>query len=330
MRTIQVEKRKELDPQDFIKRGAEDTDYKELIQEDCIIREGDRIVCVYLTIPEIPDRMADLLNSLDIGKNKRTEGLITQSKIFGYRPREQIRQDYCTSTAFARDNPQEHAYVCNFGVMLAKYYKAHAPEIYEEHIKLTQDKILPEWIIKGSPFTSGIINKNNPLKYHFDKGNLDGVYSNMVAFKRHCEGGHLSMPEFEVGLEIADKSITLFDGQDIVHGVTPFKLTSGDGYRYTMVYYTLKQMWNCQPVDEEIARIRKRKMEREQMRYKRMTGQLKPEDDPLIKALRKQKSFRNTPVVKDGYDYSQLTHKRGESNFKIIDRDEEDKDQSPS
>jgi hypothetical protein len=147
---------------------------------------------------------------------------------------------------------------------------------------------MDDWKIGGTPFTSGIINKNNPLKYHFDAGNIGQVYSNMIAFKNDCEGGHLALPEFDIGLEISNRSVVFFDGQDILHGVTPFRLLSRDAYRYTIVYYTLKQMWNCKPLDEEIARIRTRKTERETTRFKRLTGELKPEDDTVYQALEKK------------------------------------------
>jgi hypothetical protein len=143
--------------------------------------------------------------------------------------------------------------------------------MFEYHDKQVHDKIRDPWIIEKSPFTSGIVNKNNQLKYHFDRGNIAKVFSNMVCFKKDCSGGRLSIPEFNLGLEIADKSILFFDGQSIMHGVTPFKMESINAYRYTLVYYTLQQMWHCDPIDEELARIKTKKTERETLRYKRLT-----------------------------------------------------------
>lgn len=273
MRTIQVEKRRKVNYADYVRRSALAEDVSEIIREPCTIIEGGRIVAVYLVADDIPESFVEVVKKVKVDRNLRTDGLKTESRIFGYSPRETIRKDFCSSTSLAAEMPQEHAMICNFGATLADYYKKCAPEIYEDHARRAE-AIKQDWKIKGSPFTSGIINRNNPLKYHLDSGNLDKVYSNMVAFKHHCEGGYLAMPEFDVGFEIANKSITLFDGQDIIHGVTPFRLLSPDAYRYTLVYYSLKAMWKCEPVDEELARIRKRKTEREVNRYRRLKGEI--------------------------------------------------------
>ena len=84
----------------------------------------------------------------------------------------------------------------------------------------------------------------------------------MVAFRDKVEGGHLAIPEYNIGLEIADLSLTFFAGQEVLHGVTPFHTNQG-GYRYTLVYYTMNQMWKCEDVSTEVARIRQRKTTRE-------------------------------------------------------------------
>ena len=35
-----------------------------------------------------------------------------------------------------------------------------------------------------------------------------------------------------------------------------------DSYRYTIVYYSLEQMWKCETITDEIIRIRKKKKEK--------------------------------------------------------------------
>jgi len=269
--------RKPVNIKDYIKRSALETDFTKLITESTIITDqNNKLSIVYLIIPEIPDFFANVLTKIQYKKNRRITGLRSEGAIFGYMPREQIRKDFCSSTLMARENPKAHNLICNFGKLLTKQYQQHAPQIYGQHSQIMQDSVLNEWTIPETPFTSGIINKNNQLKYHKDAGNFSKVYSNMVCFKKGCKGGYLSIPEFDIGLDIANKSILLFDGQDIIHGVTPFKLQSPypDSYRFTIVYYSLKQMWNCQPISEELDRIKARKTEREQKRYKRLIGEL--------------------------------------------------------
>lgn len=275
-KTVQIT-RKPIDQKEYIKRSARDTDYSNLITESTIITdENNRIAIVYLVIPEIPDFFTRVLTSIEYHKNRRIAGLTTEGAIFGYMPREQIRKDYCSSTALAVRDPSAHKAICNFGKFLTKLYKQHAPEVFQQHSKIMKDSVLEEWSIPETPFTSGIINKNNQLKYHKDAGNFNKVYSNMVCFKKGCKGGYLSIPEFDIGLDIANKSILLFDGQDIVHGVTPFRLATQypKSYRFTIVYYSLKQMWQCKPITEELDRIRTKKTEREIKRYKRLTGEI--------------------------------------------------------
>ena len=107
------------------------------------------------------------------------------------------------------------------------------------------------------------MNKNNPLKYHLDSGNFKGVLSNMIVFKKGTSGGHLVIPQLDLALEVVDNSLTIFNGQEILHGVSPIEYDETDGYRYSVVYYSLEQMWKCDPIDDEIVRIRQMKTERE-------------------------------------------------------------------
>lgn len=291
---------KDLNYREYVRRSAVDSDYDELIKENIIVIKDGKPVLVYLVIPEMPSiQMVKYLKRVRYLTGRRTAGLKIKSKLFGYSPREKIRKDFCSSTALSFEDPEAHEYVCNFGTSVASYYKKYCPEIFVKHMKETKGKVSKEWVIHGSPFTSGVINRNNPLKYHYDSGNFEQVYSNMVAFKKDCRGGHLAVPEYNIGLEIGNKSIVFFDGQALIHGVTPFRLTSPEGYRYTVVYYTLKAMWQCRPVTEELARIKTLKTEREMLRYKLLTGaELTPLEKEKVDLL-EEKSSLVTKVTTD-------------------------------
>jgi len=268
----------EINLKDYVKRPAIDNDFTHLIKEDSTLIDSKTrgIIAVYLTLPkEEVAQMREVVRRVEnFLRNRRTGGLTTNSKIFGYMPREQIRKDYCSSSALAREQPKHHAIIANFGANLARYYKQYAPEKFEFHDNLAKTKILSDWVIKGSPFTSGIINKNTQLNYHFDSGNFKDVYSNQLSFKDHCKGGYLCMPKYDLALEVEDGTLCFFDGQKILHGVTPFEIVRQGGFRLTLVYYTLKQMWICEDVTKEIDRIRKRKSEREMNRLRYIRGEL--------------------------------------------------------
>ncbi len=276
MKTIQVQRIDDFTPKDYIRRTAVESDYSTLIKESCklIDKETGELVGVYLVMPKTPSNLLKALMKIKYEKNKRTQGLITNSRIIGYRPREKIRNDFCSSTNLSVQNPKEHKIICDFAHVLTKYYKKNCGEVFTEHAAIAKEKILPEWTITGTPFSSGIVNKNNALHYHYDSGNFKNVYSNMVAFKSNSKGGYLAIPEYDIGLEIANNSILLFNGQKIMHGVTPFKLLSPNAYRYSIVYYTLQQMWKCEPITKELARIKDERTKLEKKRLARQKGEI--------------------------------------------------------
>jgi len=264
--------RKFIDPKKFVKRGALETDFDRLITKSSIVVDDvtNEILFIYKKLDFDTSKIKWALNGIKYDESTRVGGLKTTSRVFGYLPRSALRRDFCTTTSLARAQPRHHAIVCQYGQQIAGMYCEFTPETHKKHIEVMGSKVLDEWAIKDTPFTSGIINKNNPLKYHFDSGNFKGVYSLMLGFKQDVEGGYLSIPDYGVGVEIADNSVFMFDGQEILHGVTPIKRLSTKARRYTIVYYSMQQIWNCLPLTDELARIRKIKTEREMKRYKEM------------------------------------------------------------
>jgi hypothetical protein len=259
---------KELNTKEYKMRYATESDADILIKEDTLLVEDGNPILLYKKIDWCDTD--ELLNACHKVKyttdtrlpKKESKGITTRSAIFGYKPRIPLRQDFCSATAMANNQPQEHNVVTKFAEQLTGFYKEYFPETFAIH-EAKMDSIKSEWRIPNSIFTSGIINKNNPLQYHHDTGNFKGVLSNMVAFKKGMIGGRLVLPEYNIKLEISDNTLTIFDGQSIVHGVTPLKKFTKDSYRYTIVYYSLEQMWKCDTIKEEVIRIRKLKKQRE-------------------------------------------------------------------
>ena len=268
MKEVVLVKKPNFNYKEYVKRSALATDFAQLYKESVILVEDDKPKIVYLELDFDCSDLVEELKKIGYNTSKRSNGLISTSKIFGYQPKVPFRRDFCTIAALAGENPKAHALILDYAKKIAALYEKHAPEKYQEHFKMTKEKILQDYQIENSPFTSGIVNKNNPLKYHFDAGNFKNVYSAMIAFKKHVGGGYLALPEYDIGLEIADNSLLLFDGQQILHGVTPIQKLSSQAYRYSIVFYSLQQMWKCETIDKEIARIRNVKMEREAKRLK--------------------------------------------------------------
>ncbi len=268
MKTI-VLKKKVLNKKDFVKRSAKEPDTSTLISEPTILIDEDskEVVGIYDFLDLDSKGITQILKNLKYTKGARSRGLISTSRIFGYRPRNEMRQDFCSSTSLAKESPREHEIIAGLALKLEEHYKKYNSAGYEKHKLLVDEKVKDSWRISGkSLFTSGIINKNNPLKYHFDTGNFNGVFSMMVVFKGGVEGGYLSLPEYDLKFECADNSVFLFDGQSLLHEVTPIKYRTQSSYRFSIVYYTLKRIWECLEIKDEIQRIREKKTEKERVR----------------------------------------------------------------
>lgn len=263
----------QVDLKAYKRRGAQEGDCDTLINFDCLITENGKPRILYMKLKTDTSALRWAVKSIRYQNNKRTTELENDagkniSRVFGFMPKRALRNDFCSSTRMATETPKQHHVITDFATELAEIYREYFPETFEEHVKITSEKVREEWMIGGGPFTSGIVNKDNPLKYHHDAGNFKGVLSNMVAFKKGVDGGRLCCPEFGVKFEIEDNTLLIFDGQSILHGVTPINKLHPDAYRYTIVYYSLMQMWRCDSVNEEIYRIRKVKKARE---IKRLT-----------------------------------------------------------
>lgn len=266
MKTLHLQSR-EVDYDEYVKRDALITDVSRIETEDCLIYvDGEPAVFYKILPPEMLKNLRWAVKNIKYGLGKRTLGLVSQSKVFGYSPRLALRSDYCREASMAKDEPKQHKVIADFVQQLISYYKEWMPEQYQYHEEVVNEKVLDGWRIEGTPFTSGIVNKNNKLKYHFDAGNFKGLLSNMVVLKKDVDGGHLVIPELDLALEVPDGALVIFNGQKILHGVSDIHYKNDLAYRYSVVYYSLEQMWKCEPLDEELARIRNVKTQREKNR----------------------------------------------------------------
>ena len=261
---------KELEISAFKKRTALEEDCARIIDYDCLVTTNGVPRILYCKVNSDTKALRWAVKTIKYETSDRTAGLKTTSAIFGFSPKVALRKDFCSSTAMARNFPKQHFVICEFSKELTKLYEKYFPETLKRHYELADKKVRKEWNLEGTPFTSGIVNKNNPLKYHHDAGNFKDVLSNMIVFKKGVSGGRLACPEYDVRFECSDNHVVIFDGAEILHGVTPIiRSDSPDSYRYSVVYYSLEQMWKCDSVNEEVERIRKVKKERE---FKRLDG----------------------------------------------------------
>jgi hypothetical protein len=280
MRRI-VRQSRPIDPADYRKRSAREDDVSEIVTESFTLHHPDGTLQVAYFASDAWDAEQDAqldaifeaLLRIRYEKGTRAEGLVNTSRVFGWKPRLEFRQDFCSATSLAYEQPGEHAIVTGGARLVGDKYREFNPYLYEKHATLTEAGVLPDYQMEDEVFTSGIINENNPLKYHFDRGNFQGVWSGMLAFRRDTEAGYLALPAYDMAVGIGHKSLFLFDGQGILHGVTPIRMLTPEAKRYSVVYYSLQRMWECEEIGAEVQRSRRVRTAREVQRAEQRRGQ---------------------------------------------------------
>ncbi len=237
-------------------RTADPEDVEELITESTVIRNPEtgepEVVYVKLDPATFTELRAALDRHPSWPPHMRTAGLATVSLKFGVRPRTSFRSPKCETYVLARENPRLNDLLLKASEEVLPWYRWANEELFNLHAEAVS-QIHPAW--QWNPvFTSGVANRDSQLPYHYDAGNFKSVWSGMLGLKQHIAGGYLAIPEYGVGLEIADGSLTLFDGQGALHGVTPMSRTRIGGHRYTIVWYGMKGMWQCLDPREEAQR----------------------------------------------------------------------------
>jgi hypothetical protein len=297
MKKIQVIK-KEVDLNNYIKKVAKKTDCNLFIDEDCVLMLNNKPILAYFSVPtELTKFVRQSCKNVKLNNVERlSKGLITKGKnrVFGFRPKRGMSQyaNNCSVTGMAKDYPLEHSALCSFAEVASALYKEKFPKEYLHNELIVDKKILPNWRIKSTVFTSGIINKDSVLQYHYDIGHVSKALSVMLTLKSDVIGGGLSIPEIDTYIELRDNTILIFDGQELLHGVTPIVKRSSNAYRFTVVYYSLIQMWKCLTITEEVAKERKVRYDKEHRRSEGKIGAL------------------TSDLTKDGKRFNASTHKK--------------------
>lgn len=210
------------------------------------------------------DRILWALKTIKYANESRTTGTVYrtnnkikvgESRVFGFQPRVGISQNFCRVASLALESPQQHGIFLELGHLLATEYRKHAEEKFEKQRLEVRAKVREDWIVPGTPFTSGIANKNNNLKYHFDGHNVSGVFSCMLVLRKDIAGGELQIPGFDARFIIPNGHYILFDGHSALNGVTKIHKTINTSYRYSIVYYALQAMCQCLDRKGELARL---------------------------------------------------------------------------
>ena len=261
--------RRRLKPSDYRFRHAAEADCAEHVTSPGIFTEAGRVMLVTVDLKALGvdlSPLVTLLHGVRFDEHRRTSGLPSTSRVFGFEPRRTLRKDFCGTTSLSVEHPDAHKALVDAAGVCESAYQLTNPSLYSQHVEVTRNRVLAQWHLRNGVFTSGIVNKNNPLPYHYDTGNFASVWSAMLVFKGPgLTGGHLAVPEYDRCFTLPDHTLFCFDGQGLLHGVTPI-VCPPDSYRYSVVFYSLKMMWACLPPQQELERIRRVKTDRERRR----------------------------------------------------------------
>jgi len=208
----------------------------------------------------------------------RLNGMATTHRTFGYAPPVPMRRRYgCSRSQFNSEYPLAMDQIAQFCRVAEHVFRTHASDVHDLTAQKVREAIAPAWLIAGTPWSSGIINKSMALPYHHDKANITQSWSAMLVCRRQVEGGFLHLADYDTYLTVPHGSITIFDGQSIIHGVTPFKMLSPAAFRYSIVTYAKTGMKKCcgDPRDEPLRAA----IEATEAEDKRATG-FKPTRNP--------------------------------------------------
>jgi hypothetical protein len=203
-------------------------------------------VLAYLPLPDGVNDLRRAVRNIRYGETLRqSSGLRNKSRTFGMAPRKMYqKRESCRPTALSTDQPDEHAVIVGLGDLCADVLREIAPEVMARD-EVTMRVVESEWrLADRSTWTSGVVNNTTVLPYHVDGANFP-TWSAMPVLRRGVRGGRLHVPEYDLVVGCRDGWMVAFNGYELWHGVTPLRVAEADGYRISVVYYSLRGMKDC-------------------------------------------------------------------------------------
>lgn len=143
-------------------------------------------------------------------------------------------------TKYTRQKKKDFEKIIEIAKLVEDVYKKTCPDFYKVH-KKESEKIIPELKISKTVFTTCTINKNLRVSAHRDKGDLNGVLSCLLCLGRNFKGCKLGFPEHKISINLEPGDLLFMDSHEI-HCNTPLQLKEENSVRYSLVFYTRKNM----------------------------------------------------------------------------------------
>ena len=200
------------------------------------------------------DMLFDAANRYKFPKNgiqRAYQGTGYPGKAFGAVPRKELHRRMGVSISqFTVNNRQFSGLMEHLVEEGWLALKGKCTELYAAMDKAP--KSLECWRIRGTPFTTGVVNKTTEIPYHRDRENVPETGSLMWVVRKHCEGGYLHLPELNALVDCRHGTLLVFYGEIFWHGVTRITGRSRVGAnRYSVVAFSRNRILQGLEPEEE-------------------------------------------------------------------------------
>lgn len=239
-------------------------DQPDVFDEPCVLRDTitGELIAAQLALPTVYHDTAKAVEmsikfQTDVPMDSaRLSGIGSRNRVFGtVEPNKLRRRPACAPSRLDTEQPQLIKALGELAAAGCYEWQTIDGISLNRHIDIVANQIHKDWLIGDTAFTSGVINFTAGLPYHKDSGNLLGSWSLMLSLRSNVKGGNLHLPEYGVTLGIFDRSITIFNGQAIWHGVTPLHISKRNAHRFTIVYYAKTKVAQCGCRKDELRRV---------------------------------------------------------------------------
>jgi hypothetical protein len=295
----------------------------QVLDESAIIYEDGVPTLGYFIVPDsLLKDIRRVVKGTKAQKSSRTNGIPTQSTVYGVMPRNHLRNDYCRFTAHSKSETDFFSVMNKYCEVLCEYYEKYFPENYKAALEEVNE-VHADWRHNVTPFQTININVNHAIKYHRDSGNFRSALSTVLIVKEDIEGGMLTVPEYDMTLSQRDGAFTVFHGQSLIHGVTAIRRLRPNGYRASIVFYSMNGLKNCYPFQDEINRLASREKDKSTVRYsmenkikliKMNKKSLQKINSPWLKLIEEPHNVRDTAISdppKEGQTHSEIRSESG-------------------
>ncbi len=153
------------------------------------------------------------------------------------------RIPYGRATSYTANNLEKFKMSYPFLQHLAKGFKDLLPWRYSNQMKAA-NKLDPEFLVPGTPFTTITVNKTFRTAAHYDAGDLNEGLSNLLVLSNdgRFTGGYLIAPEYRVAVNVRPGDLLLINNHEVMHGNTPIVCEEGSERVSLVVYFREKML----------------------------------------------------------------------------------------